>query len=120
MRLPAQLSDPPMSAFGTDITPFTSDVGAPFRKQTSAATIGMSPNIKSCTLIISEPNELTAKIHDPMPVLLQPEDFDLWLNGTVGIELLKRATNDYLQVRPVSQRVNSSRWPGDDPTLIDQ
>ena len=76
--------------------------------------------VKSCTLIVSEPNELTAKIHDPMPVLLQPEDFDLWLNGTVGIELLKRATNDYLQVRPVSQRVNSSRWPGDDPTLIDQ
>jgi putative SOS response-associated peptidase YedK len=76
--------------------------------------------LKSCTLIVSKANELTAKIHDPMPVLLQPEDFDLWLNGTVGIEMLKPVANDYLQVWPVSRRLNSSRSPGDDPTLIDQ
>jgi putative SOS response-associated peptidase YedK len=55
-----------------------------------------------------------------MPVLLQPKDFDRWLTGTAGAELLKPAPNDYLQVWPVSRRVNSSRSPGDDPSLIDQ
>jgi hypothetical protein len=29
------------------------------------------------------------------------------------------AANDYLQMWPVSRRVNSSRAPSDDPTLID-
>jgi putative SOS response-associated peptidase YedK len=52
-----------------------------------------------------------------MPVLLQPGDFDRWLAGNA---LLKPAANDYLQTWPVSRRVNSSRAPGDDPTLIEQ
>jgi putative SOS response-associated peptidase YedK len=58
--------------------------------------------------------------HDRMPVLLQPSDFDGWLNGTAGIELLRPAPENYLQTWPVSRRVNSSRAPGDDPTLIDR
>ena len=65
-------------------------------------------------------NDLAAKIHDRMPVLLQPKDFDRWLTGTAGAELLKPAANDYLQAWPVSRRVNSSRAPGDDSTLIEQ
>jgi putative SOS response-associated peptidase YedK len=52
-------------------------------------------------------------------VLLQPGDFDGWLTGKAGTEVLKPAPDDYLQVWPVSKRVNSSRAPGDDPTLID-
>jgi putative SOS response-associated peptidase YedK len=55
-----------------------------------------------------------------MPVLLQPKDFGSWLTGTGGAELLKPAANNYLQTWPVSRRVNSSRAPGDDPTLIDR
>jgi len=55
-----------------------------------------------------------------MPVLLQPKDFDGWLAGTAGTELLKPAPYDYLQAWPVSKRINSSRAPGDDPTLIDR
>ena len=55
-----------------------------------------------------------------MPVLLQPKDFDDWLAGTAKTELFRPAPNDYLQVWPVSRRLNSSRAPGDDPTLIDQ
>ncbi|MGB8303192.1 MAG: SOS response-associated peptidase family protein [Pseudolabrys sp.] len=58
--------------------------------------------------------------HDRMPVLLRPGDFDRWLAGNAGSELLKPAANDYLQTWPVSRRVNSSRAPGDDPTLIEQ
>jgi putative SOS response-associated peptidase YedK len=71
-------------------------------------------------MIITSANALAAKIHDRMPVLLQPQDFDTWLAGRTGIEVLKPASNDYLQTWSVSTRVNSSRTPGDDPTLIDQ
>jgi putative SOS response-associated peptidase YedK len=55
-----------------------------------------------------------------MPVLLQSKDFDGWLAGIAATELLRPASNDYLQAWPVSRRVNSSRAPGDDSTLIDQ
>jgi putative SOS response-associated peptidase YedK len=66
------------------------------------------------------PNDFVGKLHDRMPVLLQPKDFDRWLTGDVGTELLLPAANDYLQSWPVSRRVNSSRAPDDDPTLIDR
>ena len=49
-----------------------------------------------------------------------PTDFDDWLAGNAGSELLKPAPNDYLQAWPVSRRVNSSRAPGDDQTLVDR
>ena len=49
----------------------------------------------SCTMIITDANELAAKVHDRMPVLLQPNDFDRWLAGTAGAELLKPAPNGY-------------------------
>jgi putative SOS response-associated peptidase YedK len=71
-------------------------------------------------MIITNANELASKIHDRMPVLLQPKDFDGWMAGTASIEMLKPAPDDYLQVWPVSRRVNSSRAPSDDQTLIEQ
>ncbi len=64
-------------------------------------------------MIVTDANALAAKVHDRMPALLQAQDFDRWLAGTAGTGLLKPAPNDYLQVWPVSRRVNSSRAPGD-------
>jgi putative SOS response-associated peptidase YedK len=74
--------------------------------------------LKSCTMIISAPNNFVANVHDRMPVLLQPKDFDSWLTGKAGKELLVPANENYLQRWPVSKRVNSSRADGDDATLI--
>ena len=76
--------------------------------------------LQSCTMIVTDANALAAKVHDRMPVLLQPQDLDRWLAGTAGTELLKPAPDDYLQVWPVSRRVNSSRAPDDDPALIER
>jgi putative SOS response-associated peptidase YedK len=75
--------------------------------------------LNSCTMIVTNANKLASQIHDRMPVLLQPNNFDRWLSGTAGTELLKPAPNDYLQVWPVSRRVNSSRTAGDDPALLE-
>jgi putative SOS response-associated peptidase YedK len=54
-----------------------------------------------------------------MPVILEAEQFEPWLTGNAGVELLKPAAEDALQRWPVSKRVNSSRADADDATLID-
>ena len=72
-----------------------------WRDRTSGETL------KSCTMIITEPNEFVAEVHDRMPVLLTEKDFEPW------------PPNELLQRWPVSKRVNSSKAPADDPTLID-
>ena len=54
-----------------------------------------------------------------MPVLLAEKDFHPWPSGVAGLDLLKPAPVDMLQRWPVSKRVNSSRAPADDPTLIE-
>jgi putative SOS response-associated peptidase YedK len=76
--------------------------------------------IKSCTMIITEPNDFVAEVHDRMPVLLMPEQFEHWLSGEMGVEELKPAPNDYLQRWAVSKRVNSSKADKDDPSLVSQ
>src|SRR5580700_3266544 len=75
---------------------------------------------KSCTMIITEPNEFVAEVHDRMPVLLTEKQFDPWLSGEAGVGILKPAPNNFLQKWPVSKRVNSSRTDDNDPTLIDK
>ena len=60
--------------------------------------------IRSCTMIITEPNRFVAEVHDRMPALLGPEQFDAWLDGSAGKEVLVPAPEDMLQRRPVSER----------------
>jgi len=55
-----------------------------------------------------------------MPVLLAERDLEPWLSGNAGLELLKPAPNDLLHRWPVSKRVNSSKAPAEDATLIDR
>jgi putative SOS response-associated peptidase YedK len=76
--------------------------------------------LKSCTMLIAPASEFVADIHDRMPVLLTREQFQPWLKGEAGMDILKPAPNDFLQRWPVSQRVNSSRADPQDATLIEQ
>jgi putative SOS response-associated peptidase YedK len=76
--------------------------------------------LKSCTMIITEPNNLVSQVHDRMPVLLTESQFEPWLSGVANVEILKPAPDDMLKMWPVSKRVNSSRAPADDPTLIER
>ena len=41
------------------------------------------------------------------------------LSGEAGAGIVKPVPNDFLQRRPVSKRVNSSKADVDDPTLIE-
>jgi putative SOS response-associated peptidase YedK len=70
-------------------------------------------------VIITEPNDFAAEIHDRMPVFLTENQFVPWLSAEAGAEYLKPAPNDSLQRWPVSKRVNSSKADAGDPTLIE-
>lgn len=75
--------------------------------------------LRSCSMMITEPNKVAAKVHDRMPVLLVPNQFESWLSGKAGTEILRPAPDRMLTMRPVSTRVNSSRADDSDATLID-
>ena len=76
--------------------------------------------LKSCTMIITEPNDFPAEIHDRMPAFLTEGQFAPWLSGQAGAGMLKPAPNDFLQRWPVSKRVNSSKADAEDATLIER
>jgi putative SOS response-associated peptidase YedK len=74
--------------------------------------------IESCTILTTEPNELAREIHDRMPVILSPEDYELWLDpGFARMdalqEMLKPYPADEMRCYRVSERVNQVK--NDDP-----
>ncbi len=73
--------------------------------------------LRSCTIITTEPNEMMAKIHDRMPVILPPSAWDKWLdpeNNDIDslVKLLKAAPEHLLEAHPVSLMVNNVRETG--------
>jgi putative SOS response-associated peptidase YedK len=79
-------------------------------------------DIRSCTMVITEPNALVGAVMDRMPVVLEPSQFEQWLHGTAdeAAALMQPAAEDVLQRWPVSKRINSSHTAGDDPSLIER
>ena len=49
--------------------------------------------LKSCAMIITEPNDFVAEVHDRMPVLLKHEQFEHWLSGDMGVDDLNPVEN---------------------------
>jgi putative SOS response-associated peptidase YedK len=68
------------------------------------------------TVLTTKPNELTERLHDRMPVILEPEHYRTWLETDDPRDLLKPAPVEMLQCFPVSSRVNSPK--NDAPDLI--
>jgi putative SOS response-associated peptidase YedK len=67
--------------------------------------------IKSCSILTTTPNAVTAAVHDRMPVILDPDAYDLWLDPAMNdvsaaSELLKPYDARLMQCYPVSTRIN--------------
>ncbi|HZP62539.1 MAG TPA: SOS response-associated peptidase [Terriglobales bacterium] len=67
--------------------------------------------IKTCSILTTTPNAVTSAVHDRMPVILDRESYDLWLdpgvtNVQVVSELLKPYDARLMRCYPVSSRVN--------------
>lgn len=78
--------------------------------------------IESCTLLTTQPNDLLRPVHNRMPVILHPKDYDLWLDPEIQqVDRLHPLFLPYsaeeMEAYPVSRWVNS---PGnDDPKCIE-
>jgi putative SOS response-associated peptidase YedK len=56
-------------------------------------------DILSATIIVGEPNSLAAAIHDRMPVILEPADYDRWLDADTSVEELRALLKPYTAER---------------------
>ena len=70
--------------------------------------------LETFTIITTEANAATRRIHDRMPVILHESDYDEWLaaegSDVAGLaRLLVPFPDEELRARPVSQRVNNVR-----------
>jgi len=78
--------------------------------------------VESCTLITTEANDLMRSVHDRMPVILHPRDYDLWLDRGVRqsdllLPMLRPYPSEEMLAYPVSRRVNNP--DNDDPQCIE-
>jgi putative SOS response-associated peptidase YedK len=69
--------------------------------------------IKTCSILTTTPNTVTAAVHDRMPVILSSDDYDLWLDPgftdvTAVSEMLKPYDARLMRCYPVSTRVNQA------------
>ncbi|MEA5563916.1 SOS response-associated peptidase [Anabaena sp. UHCC 0399] len=70
--------------------------------------------IISCTILTTAANELLQPIHDRMPVIIDPKDYDLWLDPEVQTpqplqSLLSPYPTAAMTAYPVSKLVNSPK-----------
>ena len=78
--------------------------------------------VRSFTIVVGEPNELVAPIHDRMPVIVHPRDWPAWLGEeSADIDRLRAIMQPYpaneRKAWPVSTRVSSPE--NDDAALIE-
>jgi putative SOS response-associated peptidase YedK len=75
----------------------------------------------SYAIITTEPNELTAKVHNRMPVILKPGDYDRWLSRDETerppADLLRPYDPDKMTTHPVDPRVGNVKV--NEPGLCD-
>jgi putative SOS response-associated peptidase YedK len=81
-----------------------------------------APPIRSCSIITTSGGPDMDGIHDRMPVILQPDTFDLWLDPDMEdaselTSLLRPAPAGTIEHHPVGPRVGSVR--NNDPELIE-
>lgn len=74
--------------------------------------------ILSCTVLTTQSNQCTADLHDRMPVILEPEDENSWLDKDLAEsdrleQLFQPFPSEHISIRPVSTFVNNARHEGE-------
>src|SRR5262249_44018384 len=68
--------------------------------------------VQSCSIITTTPNEVCAPIHDRMPAILEPKDYEWWLGEKSAercqsMAMLKPYPAEAMEAYPVSTRVGN-------------
>lgn len=80
------------------------------------------PPLLSFTVLTCEPNALVAQLHDRMPVIVLPEDYDRWLDRDLTDpeavqDILGPLPAELMESRPVNRLVGNPIY--DSPELLD-
>lgn len=83
---------------------------------------GPEGEITTFTILTTTPNPIMAKIHDRMPVIIQPENYAAWLDPKLADvdkiqELIQPYPERFMEAYPVSRKVNNPKY--DAPDLIE-
>jgi putative SOS response-associated peptidase YedK len=67
--------------------------------------------VETCSILTTIPNAVTSTVHDRMPVILDPDTYDLWLDPgmrdmAVASHLLKPYDARLMRCYPISNRIN--------------
>jgi putative SOS response-associated peptidase YedK len=67
--------------------------------------------VETCSILTTTPNAVTSPVHDRMPVILDPDSYDLWLdpgmqNVAAISELLKPCDARLMRCYPIRTRIN--------------
>jgi putative SOS response-associated peptidase YedK len=70
--------------------------------------------LETCTILTTQANEVVSPVHERMPVIIEPADYDLWLDCETGHasdvrSLLRSYPAALMSSHPVSKRVNDVR-----------
>jgi len=68
--------------------------------------------VETCSILTTNPNAVTSAVHDRMPVILDEDRYDLWLDPGMrdtgaATDRLKPYDARLMRCYPVSSRVNS-------------
>ena len=75
--------------------------------------------VRTYTILTTTPNEVVAPLHDRMPVILAPHDYDQWLDkDSDPASLIRPYPIDEMVTWPVSTRVNKPE--NDDTAILDR
>lgn len=76
--------------------------------------------LETFTILTSDPNELTQRVHDRMPVILERQDYRRWMDpgdpNRLPIDLLRPYPAEKMRSWPVHERVGNVR--NDDADLL--
>jgi putative SOS response-associated peptidase YedK len=73
--------------------------------------------LETMAILTVEANQAMARLHERMPLIIQPEDFDRWLDCRPGTaefiqDLMRPAPEDFLDFSEVSRKLNNVRNEG--------
>jgi putative SOS response-associated peptidase YedK len=73
----------------------------------------------SATIIVRGVGQWAKTAYDRRAVILDPKDFDGWLDGSLGLDTLTGVSAIALREWPVSKRLNRTGVGDDDPTMVE-
>ncbi len=108
-----QLPEGPKQAFH-----ITRDDGVPFAFAGLWSIWGApeGPRLRTCTILTTAANRAVAPLHDRMPVILEPDQEEPWLDAATPQEALREMLaglqSAQTALRPVGPAVNDARYDG--------